>query len=322
MALPPDDAAHRESDAEWRATCRTAPGPPAGGGLVPTMGALHDGHRSLVVRAADECDVVAACIFVNPLQFGHSADMARYPRTWRATYEMCAGAGGDVVFAPSRGRDVPGVARAASTTCRCAASARAGRGAPAGPLRRRGHRGDQLFSWPGRCRAYFGEKDFQQLAVVRRMAARPVAAGRGRRLSHRPRARRARPVEPQRAAVGDRARGRHRALAGAGRRPGRPAAASARAGRRRGHARRGCCRAAGGARLRRRGRRRHLEELGPSPPNRPGRSLRLLIAAQVGPVRLIDNGDALTTADDVRTVPGATEGAPTRKDRVSRCAAA
>ena len=64
------------------------------------MGALHAGHRSLVERAAAECDVVAVTIFVNPLQFGDPDDIEHYPRTLDADLAACRAAGADVVFAP------------------------------------------------------------------------------------------------------------------------------------------------------------------------------------------------------------------------------
>ncbi|MGZ4710936.1 MAG: pantoate--beta-alanine ligase, partial [Acidimicrobiales bacterium] len=70
-------------------------------GLVPTMGYLHEGHESLMVRAASECDVVAATIFVNPLQFGPGEDLGRYPRDLEGDLATCAEEGVDVVFAPS-----------------------------------------------------------------------------------------------------------------------------------------------------------------------------------------------------------------------------
>ncbi len=70
-------------------------------GVVPTMGALHAGHCSLIERAADECDVVAVTVFVNPTQFGETADLASYPRTFDADLDMAAAAGATFVFAPS-----------------------------------------------------------------------------------------------------------------------------------------------------------------------------------------------------------------------------
>src|SRR5690606_39500108 len=75
-----------------------------GGGtvaLVPTMGALHEGHRSLIRIAREHADEVVVSIFVNPLQFGPHEDFSRYPRTFDADLEACREEGVDVVFAPS-----------------------------------------------------------------------------------------------------------------------------------------------------------------------------------------------------------------------------
>ena len=142
-------------------------------GLVPTMGALHDGHRSLMARARAECDVVAVSIFVNPLQFGDPEDIARYPRTLERDLAVCAEAGADVVFVPTRARDVPVVARRAVDDGVGARRQRRLGGRRRGP----GHFDGvatvvaKLFAIAGPCRAYFGVKDFQQLAVVRRHGA-------------------------------------------------------------------------------------------------------------------------------------------------------
>jgi pantoate--beta-alanine ligase len=139
-------------------------------GVVPTMGALHEGHRSLVERAALECDVVAVSIFVNPTQFGDPADLASYPRTLESDLGVVASAGGHLVFSPSVAEMYPGPPGARLTTVSAPALATRWEGAS-----RPGHFDGvatvvvKLLSVAGRCRAYFGEKDFQQLALVRRV---------------------------------------------------------------------------------------------------------------------------------------------------------
>jgi pantoate--beta-alanine ligase len=140
-------------------------------GVVPTMGALHDGHRSLIRRAAAECDVVAVSIFVNPTQFGDPSDLANYPRSLDADLDAIAAAGGRLVFAPSVDEmypDPPGVAPTSVTVptlgTRWEGAARPGHfdGVATVVVK--------LLSAAGRCRSYFGEKDFQQLALVTRVA--------------------------------------------------------------------------------------------------------------------------------------------------------
>ncbi len=113
-------------------------------GLVPTMGALHDGHTSLMTRARADCDVVAVSIFVNPLQFGDPDDIARYPRTLERDLLVCAEAGVDVVFVPTVREMYPSWPAAPSTTVSVAGRERLlGGGVASGPLRRRRHRGGQ-----------------------------------------------------------------------------------------------------------------------------------------------------------------------------------
>jgi pantoate--beta-alanine ligase len=134
------------------------------------MGALHAGHCSLVERAAAECDLVVVTVFVNPLQFGDPDDIARYPRTLDADVELAGTAGADIVFAPPVSEMYPGFPAPVATTVSVAGLGDQWEGAS-----RPGHFDgvttvvSKLFAMAGRCRAYFGEKDFQQLAVVRRM---------------------------------------------------------------------------------------------------------------------------------------------------------
>ena len=141
-------------------------------GLVPTMGALHDGHVSLIARARAECDVVTVSIFVNPLQFGDPEDMARYPRTLERDLRVCAEAGADVVFVPPVTEMYPSWPAPPATTVAVRGVSDRWEGAS-----RPGHFDgvatvvSKLFSIAGPCRAYFGLKDFQQLAVVRRMVS-------------------------------------------------------------------------------------------------------------------------------------------------------
>jgi pantoate--beta-alanine ligase len=155
----------REALEQARATGRTV-------GLVPTMGALHAGHVSLMTRAWGECDVVAVSIFVNPLQFGDPEDIAHYPRTLDRDVEVCAEAGVDLVFAPSVREMYPSWPAPVATTVSVTGVSEGWEGAS-----RPGHFDgvatvvSKLFSIAGPCQAYFGEKDFQQLAVVRQMVA-------------------------------------------------------------------------------------------------------------------------------------------------------
>ena len=148
-------------DAERRAGRRV--------GLVPTMGALHDGHASLMRQAAAECDVVAVTVFVNPLQFGAGEDLDAYPRTLDADVGLAEQAGASIVLAPTVA-EMYGEGTA-TTVSLADGMTRVLEGAS-----RPGHFDGvstvvaKLFAMAGACHAYFGEKDFQQLAVVRRMA--------------------------------------------------------------------------------------------------------------------------------------------------------
>ena len=150
-------------------------------GFVPTMGALHEGHAQLARTAVAQNDVVVASIFVNPLQFGEAADLDRYPRTLEADLALLDAEGVDLAFAPSVEEVYPGGAPLVRIT--------------AGPLgekwegaSRPGHFDGALtvvakllhYGIPGAglpgggqpaYRAYFGQKDAQQLALVQRMVA-------------------------------------------------------------------------------------------------------------------------------------------------------
>jgi pantoate--beta-alanine ligase len=137
-------------------------------GLVPTMGYLHDGHLSLMERARDECDVVAVTIFVNPLQFGPEEDLAAYPRDLDRDVTLCGEVGVDVVLAPSVAEMYP---EPVLTTVSVAELGDVLEGAT-----RPGHFAGvatvvaKLFNVAGPCRAYFSVKDYQQLAIVTRLA--------------------------------------------------------------------------------------------------------------------------------------------------------
>ena len=138
-------------------------------GLVPTMGALHAGHAALMRRAAAECDVVAVTVFVNPLQFGAGEDFDAYPRTLDTDLEVSERCGAALLFAPTVSEMYPAPVL---TTVHVSGLT----GHLEGASRPTHFDGvatvvAKLFAIAGRCRAYFGEKDFQQLAVVRRMAA-------------------------------------------------------------------------------------------------------------------------------------------------------
>ncbi|MCH7607906.1 MAG: pantoate--beta-alanine ligase [Chloroflexi bacterium] len=138
-------------------------------GLVPTMGALHAGHLALVAAAQAECASVVATIFVNPTQFGPAEDLARYPRPLADDLAALEAAGVAAAFVPSVEEMFPA---GAATTVHV--------DGPALPLEgeaRPGHFDGvatvvaKLLSQAGPDRAYFGQKDGQQLAVVRRLAA-------------------------------------------------------------------------------------------------------------------------------------------------------
>ena len=137
--------------------------------LVPTMGALHEGHLSLVRAAQAECDYTVVSIYVNPSQFGPGEDLATYPRTMQADLAALAECRADLVFAPSDDEvyrpghatwvEVGGVAEPLEGACRPGHF----RGVATIVLK--------LLGMVQPDAAYFGQKDFQQARVIQRMAA-------------------------------------------------------------------------------------------------------------------------------------------------------
>ncbi len=197
--------------------------------LVPTMGALHEGHRALIRRARELAGPdggVVVSVFVNPLQFGAGEDLDRYPRTLRADVLIAAEEGADLVFAPSAAQMYP---RPQLITVDPG---------PVGLLlegeSRPGHFSGvltvvaKLLQLVRPDAAVFGEKDAQQLALVRRMAGDLDLGAADRRRAHRARPRRAGHLQPEPVPVPGRAADRLAAARGAAgwpgggpRRPGR-----------------------------------------------------------------------------------------------------
>lgn len=150
----------REQIAQWKAAGRTV-------GLVPTMGYLHEGHQSLMDAARQACDAVVVSVFVNPIQFGPNEDFDNYPRDLERDAELCEAHGVDLVFHPSADEMYPAgfntyVTADALAETLCGAS-------------RPGHfRGvctvvTKLFNIVQPDLAFFGQKDAQQLAIVKGM---------------------------------------------------------------------------------------------------------------------------------------------------------
>src|SRR5215216_5932077 len=135
--------------------------------FVPTMGALHEGHRSLIKLARSVGEVVAVSIFVNPLQFGPGEDYARYPRTLDADLDVCRDDGVDLVFVPSVS-DLYPPGRSVTVSAGPVGAGFEGRARP-------GHFDGvltvvaKLFTLVRPDVAIFGQKDAQQLACIRRM---------------------------------------------------------------------------------------------------------------------------------------------------------
>jgi pantoate--beta-alanine ligase len=151
--------------AELREALTAAPRPL---GLVTTLGALHQGHASLIERARTENATVVVTIFVNPTQFNEPADYERYPRTEDADVELCARAGADYVFIPAVDQIYPAgsdtVVRVGALTQKLEGAARPGHFEGVTTVVA------ILFGLARADRAYFGQKDAQQLLVIRRMA--------------------------------------------------------------------------------------------------------------------------------------------------------
>lgn len=150
---------------EWVKKQRTSPHITVG--FVPTMGALHEGHLSLMRLARAECDIVVTSIFVNPLQFNVQADFDKYPRTDEADISLCAEIGVDAVYLPTVDVMYP---QGHETTVQP--------GTTAAPMEGDGRPGHfagvttvvtKFFLSVQPDRAYFGQKDYQQLAVIRKM---------------------------------------------------------------------------------------------------------------------------------------------------------
>lgn len=137
-------------------------------GLVPTMGALHEGHLSLVRMARRDCDLVVVSLFVNPAQFGEESDLASYPRTEARDAELAAGAGADLLFAPAVAEVYPD---GFATTVRVTGVTEHWEGEHRGAAHFDGVATvvAKLFAMVAPDLAYFGQKDAQQVAVVRRM---------------------------------------------------------------------------------------------------------------------------------------------------------
>ncbi len=150
---------------EFRVACEKAHA--SGLGFVPTMGALHEGHLALVTEAKRHAPIVAASIFVNPTQFGPNEDLARYPRDLDGDLSKLEAVGADILFAPSTDEMYATGEQTRVAVPRVAA--------PLCGRFRLGHFEGvatvvtKLFAITGPCTAVFGRKDYQQLAVIKRL---------------------------------------------------------------------------------------------------------------------------------------------------------
>ena len=151
---------------EIRSAVKTAKGQGKTVGLVPTMGFLHEGHKSLIVRAVSENDFVVVSDFVNPTQFGPNEDFESYPRDIEKDRLLCEEAGADIIFNPEPSEMYDNALTTVSvdkiTKTLCGASR---------PIHFAGVATvvSKLFNIVAPDRAYFGEKDAQQLLVIKKM---------------------------------------------------------------------------------------------------------------------------------------------------------
>lgn len=136
-------------------------------GFVPTMGALHDGHISLVKRSVEENDVTVVSVFVNPTQFNDKADLERYPRTEEADKKLLNAAGCDIVFMPKVEEMYP-EEDTRVFNFGCIETVMEGKYRP-GHFNGVAQIVSKLFYAVEPTRSYFGEKDFQQVAIIRDM---------------------------------------------------------------------------------------------------------------------------------------------------------
>ncbi len=139
-------------------------------GLVATMGALHDGHRSLIERAAATCDEVVVSIFVNPLQFGNADDLRHYPRQIERDLEIASQSGATVVFTPTEEEMFPSGPPAVTVDPGPYATLLEGGSRP-GHMRGVATIVAKLFNITRPDRTFFGEKDFEQLTLVRHLVS-------------------------------------------------------------------------------------------------------------------------------------------------------
>ena len=137
-------------------------------GLVPTMGALHLGHLSLIERAREQCDFVVVSLFVNPAQFDEDADLERYPRREQADARLAAAAGADLLFAPAAAEVYP-EGFASSVEVRGVGERLEGEARGAEHFRGVSTVVTKLLCMTQPAVAYFGQKDAQQVAVIRRL---------------------------------------------------------------------------------------------------------------------------------------------------------